>query len=303
MKRRTFHVAQPASLQRAVQEGLGLAAAEATALIEQGAVYVKGRRVKDPSAQVGPAEPVTAVVEERGVSSPRTDVPAAALEVLHEDGDVLAVDKPPGIAAQPTPGGAEVSLLDLASRHLGAEAGLVHRLDRQTSGVTLFGKHREATSALARAFREGEAKKRYLAVVRGGALPALRGNVRLPLARDPSRIGRWRALEGAMGLSAETHYEVLHDGGGFCLVALLPKTGRTHQLRAHLRALGAPIAGDVLYEGAKSLGGLQAPRCLLHAELLTLPHPRTGAALAIAAPLPEDMARFFEAAGKPPPSP
>lgn len=309
MKRRTFKVegSQPVRLVRAVQEGLGVAPSVAQAFVERGAVYVKGRRVRDAGVAVRPGEPVTVVVEEGGRDASRARVGERAdgftLTVLFEDRDVIAVEKPAGVVAQPTPGGTELSLLDRVGERLGKEAGLVHRLDRQTSGVTIFGKHPEATSGLARVFREGTAKKRYLAVIPGGVLAGT-GVVDLPLARDPARVGRWRALAGATGLCAVTRWEVLHDGGagGFALVALHPQTGRTHQLRAHLRALGAPIAGDALYEGAANLGGLPAPRCLLHAQALALPHPRTDRVLHVESPVPEDLARFFTAAGVEAPS-
>ncbi len=304
MKRRTFEVegSQPVRLLRAVQDGLGVEAPAAQSFVERGAVYVKGRRARDAGVAVRPGERVTVVLEEggRSVLGPRAGDGADAftLTVLFEDRDVIALDKPAGMVAQPTPGGSERSLLDRVGERLGTDAGLVHRLDRQTSGVTIFGKHREATSGLARAFREGTAKKRYLAVIPGGVLEG-KGVVERPLARDPTRVGRWRALAGGTGLSAVTRWEVLHDGGpgGFALVALHPQTGRTHQLRAHLRALGAPIAGDALYEGARDLGGLPAPRCLLHAQALALPHPRTGRVLRIESPVPEDLAGFFAAAG------
>jgi 23S rRNA pseudouridine1911/1915/1917 synthase len=220
---------------------------------------------------------LTAVLEEAGRLA-GAPVPAGrVLTVLHEDERVIAVDKPPGVLAQPGPSGGE-NLLELVSAKLGWEAGLVHRLDRETSGVTVFGKSREATRELAAAFREGRVAKRYLAAVTG-ALPDS-GEIDLPLSRDPSRPGRWRATRMANGLEAFTRYEVVSRTAGATLVALFPKTGRTHQLRAHLAALGAPIAGDRLY------GGAEASRCLLHAEKLTL-EP-----LAIEAPMPDDLRAF-----------
>jgi 23S rRNA pseudouridine1911/1915/1917 synthase len=300
VKRRTFVAIGPARLQRVVQVGLAISASEAKALVERGAVYVKGRRAKDAGVAVAGGDPVTVVVEEGGRPVPAAG-PPPPLRVLFEDADVLAVDKAPGIPAQPTPGGEPVHLLGQVSGYLGAQAGLVHRLDRMTSGVTVFGKHPDATSALAAAFREGRAKKRYLAVVAEGALPSGTGRIDLPLARDPGRVGRWRALKGATGVAALTLYQRLYQGRGFCLVALYPQTGRTHQLRAHLRAVGAPIAGDALYEGPSVLGDLGAERCLLHAHALCLPHPRTGADWLVEAPLPADLEQFFRQAGVGPP--
>lgn len=300
MKRRGIRVEQDEELVRALARALGGRDGDAVALerIASGAVYVQGRRVTKPDQLVRAGQTLL-VVEEAPRDAARVVTAAAELRILFEDDAVIAVDKPAGITAQPTPGRVGDSLLDVVSRHLGREAGLVHRLDRETSGVTIFGKTREATSALARQFRAGTAKKRYLAVATG-PLPE-RGDITLPLSRDPSRIGRWRASRTANGLSASTHFERLGGTDGFTLVALFPATGRTHQLRAHLRALNAPIAGDALYEGAKMIDGIEAPRCLLHAQALTIGNPRRGRPLLLEAPVPADLLRFFERAKVTPP--
>jgi 23S rRNA pseudouridine1911/1915/1917 synthase len=273
MKRRTLTASSGGSLTDALVAALELPEEAVRALIDAGAVYVDGKRCRDAAKQVAAGAQLTAVLEEAGRIAA---APAAErrLSVLYEDDRLIAVDKPPGVLAQPGPSGGE-NLLDLVSRHLGREAGLVHRLDRETSGVTVFGKTREATSELAALFREGRAKKRYLAVVTA-PLPE-RGEIDLPLSRDPSRPGRWRATKHANGLPAFTRYEVVSRSGHSALVALYPETGRTHQLRAHLTALGAPIAGDKLY------GGASGPRCLLHAQRLQLGE------LVIEAPVPEDL--------------
>lgn len=289
MKRRTFVAAQPhpQPLAEALAGALGLSAAEARALVARGAVYVAGRRVSDPQRAVQAGSKVTAVLEEAGQAVTVAAAPVA-LEVLFEDGEVLVVNKPAGVVAQPTEGRAGDSLVDLASAHLGRPAGLVHRLDRETSGVTVFGKSRAATSRLAAAFREGRARKRYLAVV-GPGLPA-EGRIALPLSKDPSRPGRWRATAKANGLEAVTDYLRLAASATECLVALFPQTGRTHQLRAHLAGLGQPIVGDTLY------GGAEGPRCLLHAQALEV----DGALYE--APLPADLRARFERAGVSPPA-
>lgn len=292
MKRRSFRVEVDGPLVSAVAAGLRSAEADARTLVDRGAVYVQGRRARSAEAPVKAGQVVMVVQEEAGRSALQAVTSGPALEVLYEDDALLAVNKPAGITAQPTPGRTGESLLDLASKHLGKEAGLVHRLDRQTSGVTLFGKTREATSSLAAQFREGKVRKRYLAVATGTLPPS--GEIDWPLSRDPSRVGRWRASRTANGLSAFTRFERLREGDGFALVALYPETGRTHQLRAHLRALGAPIAGDALYGGPERIGELPARRCLLHAQQIAFLHPVSGAELKLEAPLPADMAVFFE---------
>jgi 23S rRNA pseudouridine1911/1915/1917 synthase len=302
VKRRTFQV-EGALVGRSVVEALvaqlGVSAEEARRLVEAGAVYLGGRRCRDAETCLTSRQVVAVVLEEGGRSSLEAPAPLAGLAVLFEDEDLIAVDKPAGVTAQPTEGRVGESLVDLVSARLSRPAGLVHRLDRETSGVTVFGKTGPATSALAEAFREGHARKRYVAAT-GPGLPAS-GTVDLPLSKDPSRPGRWRATRAANGLPALTDFRTLSSGEAFCLVELLPQTGRTHQLRAHLTALGAPILGDSRYGGAAQAAGISAPRCLLHAQALELPHPRTGAPLRLEAPAPEDLRRFFTAAGVPAP--
>ncbi|NMO19472.1 RluA family pseudouridine synthase [Pyxidicoccus fallax] len=298
MKRRTFR-AEGAVVGRGVADAvaseLGLPAAEARRLVDVGAVYVGGRRSRDAKARLTAGQAVLVVLEEGGASPLAEAPPPPALRVLYEDSDVIAVDKPAGVTAQPTEGRVGGSLVDLVGTHLGREAGLVHRLDRETSGVTVFGKTAAATSALAAEFREGRARKRYLAATGPGLPPS--GTVDLPLSKDPSRPGRWRATRAANGVPALTDFRTLYEGPEFCVVELLPQTGRTHQLRAHLTALGAPILGDSRYGGAAKAGGVEASRCLLHAQALELGHPRTGKALRVEASVPEDLMRFFTTAG------
>lgn len=279
MKRRTFVVEQPSRVEAVLRNGLSIDHADAVALVQRGAVYVDGRRAKDAAARVPEGTKVMVVLEESGESVTAPVAKPAALVVLYEDRDVLAVDKAPGVTAQPTPGRVGDSLLDLASTYLKRQAGLVHRLDRETSGITVFGKTPASTSALAAAFREGRVQKEYLAITSSG-LPAS-GVIELPLSKDPSRPGRWRASDQANGIDAVTHYERLSDDGTYAAVALFPQTGRTHQLRAHLTGIGFPIVGDKLY------GGDEGPRCLLHARRLKLD------ALSLEAPVPADLAHLI----------
>lgn len=303
MKRRTFRTEGPLvgrCVAEVMESQLGLPAPDARRLVDVGAVYVGGRRVRDAALRLGAGQVVSVVLEEAGKSPLEATPSTPPLRILFEDAEVLAVDKPAGLTAQPTEGRVGGSLVDLASEHVGHAAGLVHRLDRETSGVTVFGKTPQATTGLAAEFREGHARKRYLAATGPGLPPS--GFIDLPLSRDPSRPGRWRASRAANGVPAETDFRTLYAGKDFCLVELLPRTGRTHQLRAHLTALGAPILGDTRYGGALGAGGLQAPRCLLHAQALELHHPRTRRPLRFESPVPEDMARFFTAAGVAAPS-
>ncbi len=295
MKRKVFTVGAASGLADFLRGALDLSDEEIRALIERGAVYRQGKRCREVKAPLAAGEAITVVLEEGGKSAlAPAPVPGPSPVVLYEDEALLAVNKPAGLPAQPTPSGSEPALTDWVRKHLGREGGLVHRLDRGTSGVTVFGKGPRATAALAAAFREGTARKRYLAAC-GPALDAA-GVVELPLSKDPSRPGRWRASRTANGVPATTRYERLHRAEDFCLVALYPATGRTHQLRAHLTALGAPILGDAVYGGAPRAGGVEVARSLLHAQALAIPHP-AGRALLLEAPLPEDLSGFFTRAG------
>lgn len=287
MKRRTIAAPEAGLLAVVVARALEVKEPEAAALVKRGAVYVDGKRVLVPSRAVPKGAKVSVVLEESGAAVTAHAQQRPALDILLEDEDVLVVNKRAGVTAQPTAGRVGDSLLDLASAHLERPAGLVHRLDKDTSGVTVFGKRAEITAALAAAFREGRVKKRYFAVTAPG-LPSS-GHIDLPLSKDPSRPGRWRASRKANGVPALTHYVRLFSGE-FCLAALFPQTGRTHQLRAHLAGLGFPILGDTLY------GGAPAPRCLLHAQGLEV------SGQLLEAPLPADLAGWFSRAGVTPPT-
>lgn len=297
MRRRTVIVPGQKGLRLGawLPPAIALSASESEALIRAGAVYLQGRRVTDPSRVLEPGAKVSVVLEERGVSPLGAVDTAPALPILFEDDEVLAVDKPAGVPAQPTASRVGGSLVDLASAHLGHPAGLVHRLDRETSGVTVFGKNTAATAALAEQFRLGAARKRYLAVT-GPGLPE-RGHLDLPLSPDPAHKGRFRASRAANGKEAVTDFERWFGDDAFSIAVALPRTGRTHQIRAHLAGIGFPLAGDALYRGPMRLAGESVARCLLHAQVLELAHPRTGAPLRIEAPPPEDLRRWFDRAG------
>jgi 23S rRNA pseudouridine1911/1915/1917 synthase len=223
--------------------------------------------------------------------------------ILHVDPDLVAVDKPAGLAAQATLTGTD-ALPRRVEAAVNGPVGLVHRLDRETSGVTVFGRGRRSTANLAESFREGRARKVYLAVC-AGRPAAQTGRWTGRLARDPSGGGRFRV--DTRGVPAFTRYAVLDDTleGGLCLVRLEPETGRTHQLRVHLAHAGAPIFGDRRYGGPAFLTlsdgtRIEPDRFLLHAYRLTVPHPRSGEATTFEAPIPEDFRRTLAAVGADP---
>jgi 23S rRNA pseudouridine1911/1915/1917 synthase len=225
------------------------------------------------------------------------------LAVLFEDDALLAVAKPPFVAAQATLASDANSLTAQVAAHLGlarpTDVGLVHRLDRETSGVTVFGKTKEATATLAAAFRDGHIHKRYLAIA-CGPLPAA-GTIDVALAKDPAKPGHFRPAPAGGGVSALTRFRSLGKAGALTAVELFPETGRTHQLRVHLLSLNAPILGDVRYGAPRAVvvegTELRAERVLLHAERIQFKHPVTKSQVELHAPVPDDLRDALQALG------
>ena len=215
----------------------------------------------------------------------------APVEVLLDDGWLVAVNKPAGVLSQPAEGarsGGELAMDEWLLLRLAWQEGrppflrLVHRLDRNTTGVLLFARRPAATAPLAAAWREGKVERGYLAVVEGEPAWKTR-EVEAPIARVAG--GAWRFEVSPRGERAATTVRVRAAADGIALVECFLRTGRTHQARVHLAHLGHPVVGDRLY-GARR----DAPRPLLHAAWLALPHPRDGAVTRIEAPLPADLA-------------
>jgi 23S rRNA pseudouridine1911/1915/1917 synthase len=227
---------------------------------------------------------------------------ALELPVLARGEGWLAVDKPAGIPVHPVNRVRENSLIRLLRRQEGTESlRLVHRLDRETTGVLLIAATREAARALASAFERGGVKKEYLAVVAGEVADAA-GEIDLPIG---DRAGRkvFVRREAGSGASARTRWQIERRLSGRTLLRLFPETGRRHQLRVHLAALGHPILGDILYgrpdrdyldmvSGARDARKEEgAPlRQLLHCARLTFPDPSGSAVVAVESPLPADFA-------------
>jgi 23S rRNA pseudouridine955/2504/2580 synthase len=232
-------------------------------------------------------------------SQPRdSDVAALRAAVLYRDDDVIVLNKPAGLAVQGGTGTVHHldGLLDALRFDAAERPRLVHRLDKDRSGIPRLARNAPAAAALATAFRGKTARKVYWAIVVGLPLPR-QGRIDMALAKLPGRGGEKMAPEDD-GKSAVTYYSVIENAGDKAsFVALLPITGRTHQLRAHCLALGTPILGDGKYGGAAAqIPGAPNVRLLhLHARSIALPHPR-GGVLSATAPLPPHMLttwRFF----------
>ncbi len=264
----------------------GMARGLARRAIDTGGVFVDGHRCKIAARKVWPGQQVIANLEEGGREAAAPG-PLERSRLLYSDADIAAVDKPAGIAAQATLTSDRGTLPDLVAALLGGPAILVHRLDRETSGVTVFARSKAAAAALAEAFRSGVPEKTYLALCgRAPSPPA--GRIAEPLGKDPKRAGL--RLVDPRGEAAATRYRTLREGPLAALVEARPETGRTHQVRVHLAHLGASLLGDPRYGGARRVGEVAIPRVMLHAARLEIPHPVTGATLVFEASPPADFA-------------
>lgn len=221
--------------------------------------------------------------------------------VLYEDAEILALNKPAGLSSQG--GRGQVHTLDellwAFAKPGKARPRLIHRLDRDTSGVILTAKTKPAAGSLGKALMARRFSKTYLAIVTPGAPEPKGGLIELPLRRDEQGREAYMRVCEAEHPDAETarsRYRTLAAAVGCALVELDPETGRMHQLRVHLAAIGRPIAGDARYGGALMVGGHPVPRLMLHARALTFPHPAGGTKRLEAAP-PADMAELIAALG------
>lgn len=229
-------------------------------------------------------------------------VPLAVPElgIVHDDEDLVVVDKPAGVAAHPSLGWEGPTVLGalsaagfrIATSGAAERQGIVHRLDVGTSGLMAVAKSERAYTALKRAFKQREVEKIYHAVVQGHPDP-LAGTIDAPIGRHPTHS--WKFAVTPAGKPSVTHYETLEAFPGASLLEIHLETGRTHQIRVHMAALRHPCAGDPLYGADPTLSarlGLQ--RQWLHAHRLAFSHPATGERVQFASPYPEDFARALE---------
>lgn len=292
-------------LDRALAALSSLSRRRARVLIREGQVTRNGRPLRVEGRTLDEADvleitvtgeeakPPEARSDELGGAGPGGSLPRVVL--IHRDRYLIAVDKPSGVLSQPAESRRpnDPAMDQLLLRHLAGEAGrppflrLVHRLDRVTSGLLLFAAHPDALKPLDRAWREGKAERHYLAVVEGQA-GFERQEVDAPIARQGG--GGWRFEVAGGGRPARTEVLRLARGEGYSVVRCRLLTGRTHQVRVHLAHLGLPVLGDRLYGAAPGA----APRPLLHACELRLPHPETGASLLLAAPAPDDFRPYLD---------
>jgi 23S rRNA pseudouridine1911/1915/1917 synthase len=229
-------------------------------------------------------------------------VTGPAIAIPYRDDHLLVVDKPAGLVVHPARGHREGTLAQLLAGAVAGgtdagppgeveRAGIVHRLDRDTSGLLVVARTEEVHRRLQRALAERRIEREYLALVRG-CPPARSGTIEAPIGRDP-RVRTRMAVGGNFPRQARTHFTLERPLPGFSLLRLRLETGRTHQIRVHLQAIGHPVAGDPVYGTAEQLG-LQ--RQFLHAARLAFDHPFTGERVEVVSALPPDLTHALERA-------
>jgi 23S rRNA pseudouridine1911/1915/1917 synthase len=286
---------------------LGFSRARVQKLLKSGLVTLNGR-AGAPAYQVRPGDAfrVTVPAPEPSHLAPEP----LPLNIIYEDRDLLVVNKPPGLVVHPGAGHRTGTLLNALLHHcpelqeIGeiSRPGLVHRLDKDTSGLLVAAKTELAHQSLVRQFQEHRVHKKYLALV-WGRLKEREGKIEGEVGRHPTERQKM-SVHPRRGKAAVTLWRVrLEFPGPLTLVELTPRTGRTHQLRVHLASLGHPVVGDATYGGGvnrlKGIPKLQGLKPLLHRQLLHafqlgFTHPRIGAAVAWEAPLPEDFRAVVE---------
>jgi 23S rRNA pseudouridine1911/1915/1917 synthase len=267
--------------------------AAAAALLESGLVRVDGA-TRERSHRLAGTETVEVELPETAPGLVAEDVP---MRVAYEDEQLMVVDKPAGVVVHPAPGHAGGTLVHgLLERGAAGGAperpGIVHRLDRDTSGLLVVARSEEAYRRLQGLVRRRELEREYLALVRGRPR-SRRGRIEAPIGRDRGSPFR-QSLETKTPREAVTHFEVERMWPRHALLRVRLETGRTHQIRVHLAAIDLPVVGDSLY-------GVPEPglgRQFLHAARLAFPHPFSGERIDVASPLPRDLERFLSALDK-----
>ena len=281
------------------RQDTGLTRSQAKRLTEEGYVLLNGA-IPRSSRRLRVGDRVYLVVPPpRPVELPAQAMP---LNILYQDGDLLVVDKPAGLTVHPSPGHPSHTLVNALLalcpdlKGIGGEIrpGIVHRLDKDTSGLMVVAKSADAHVNISRQIKERTINKGYLALACGRVEPK-EGVIDAPIGRDPRNRKRMAVVDG--GRDSSTSYNVLAQVGGHSYMEVSSKTGRTHQIRVHFASIGHPLLGDVLYGKKSPILGRQ----FLHAHLLGFRHTTTDKYMEITSPLPPDLRsamEVLEAGGK-----
>ena len=272
----------------------GLSRSQAQKLIDDGCVVVNGLMEK-ASHKTATGEKIDVTVPP---PAPTGLMPEAIpVKILYEDDDLLVIDKPAGLTVHPAPGHPSHTLVNAVLSHLNeieddgeaTRPGIVHRLDKDTSGVMLVAKNNVALANLADQFKSRSVKKVYLTLVTGILKPE-RGVIEAPIGRDSGDRKKMAVTGESRGRAARTNYRVLRYVGKNSFLEITPETGRTHQIRVHLAAIGYPVFGDITY-GKKSV---LLNRQFLHAHRLGFFLPSTGKFVEFESPLPDDLQKALK---------
>lgn len=271
----------------------GITRSQIDKLIKEGFVRINNQTAKQGYRVKTDDRIYLSVPQERKMSAEPQEI---SLDVVYEDDDIIVINKPPGIVVHPSAGHADGTMVNALLFHcrdlsgIGGKLrpGVVHRLDRDTSGLIIFAKNNESHLSLARQIKARQIKKIYTAIVHGKVARDM-GVINAPLGRNPKDRKKIAVIrsEKLKKREAETHYKVLRRFRGYTLLQLDLKTGRTHQIRVHLAHIGHPIVGDTTYSRKKSEMGVL--RQMLHASRLELNHPITGKHMVFESDIPGDM--------------
>ena len=273
----------------------GLTRSQATRLIESSEVAVNGRAVSKSYKLAGGEDVAVTLPEPEPVEAVPQDIP---LDVVYEDADVIVVNKPSGMVVHPAPGHPDGTLVNALLYHCAGtlsgiggalRPGIVHRIDRDTSGLIIAAKNDAAHQYLSAQLADHTLARTYECIV-VGALREDRGTVDAPIARHPTDRKRMAVVAG--GREAVTHWEVIARYPGYTHVRCRLETGRTHQIRVHMAYIGHPILGDTVYGAKKEVPGLTG-QCL-HAVGLRFLHPRTHEVVELSCPLPDEFTRMLQ---------
>lgn len=265
-------------------------------LIDHGHVTIGDHAVK-ANHKVLPGETVCVVIPPEFLAPVTIAPEPIPLDILYEDKDILVLNKPSGLLVHPATGIYSGTLVNALLHHCGElsdyhedilRPGIVHRLDQETSGVMVVAKNNQAHRNLAKQFQKHHVEKEYAALVEG-EVAFDEGQIDVPIGRDPIHREKKKVSFEESAKEAFTRYKVLKRQPKCTLVALFPRTGRTHQLRVHMKYLKHPILGDEKYGKKDSF-----PRLALHARQITFTHPVTGEKMSFAAPVPAEFERVFK---------
>lgn len=276
----TIHPQETGRLDVLLAKELDVSRSFVKVLLDQGKVTINGKPTYKPSSKVSEVDTITADY----MASELSDIPEIDLPILYQDDDCIVIHKPAGVLTHSKGAFNPEATVSTFIRQFTQDmddnrGGIVHRLDRVTSGVLICAKHPKSLDFLQKQFSERKTNKTYNAVIEGLPKP-IEATIDMPIERNPKKPQTFRA--GPNGKVATTHYKLLSRNEGKNLIELRPVTGRTHQLRVHLAQIGYPIVGDVLY------GGITADRTYLHALSLEITIP-SGEHKTFVAPLPDEF--------------